>query len=58
MEYITGYDSWKTALPAEPDPLYKCDNCDEGIYDGDGMWEVDGSIYCDKCAAELYRRLA
>lgn len=33
----------------EPEPVYICDNCDEGIYAGETVYEIDGKYYCETC---------
>jgi len=29
--------------------VYKCDICDEEIFEGDSYYEIDGLIYCPDC---------
>ena len=29
--------------------MYKCDICDEEIFEGDNCYKIDGIIYCPKC---------
>lgn len=36
----------------EPQPVYICDKCDEGIYDGETVYELDGRHYCEYCVDE------
>ena len=33
-------------------PVYVCDNCGEGIFDGEVYLEVAGTILCECCASE------
>ncbi len=33
----------------EPEPVFICDNCDEGIYDGEQVYEIGGHKYCEDC---------
>lgn len=33
----------------EPEPIYICDNCEEGIYDGEYVYEIGGYKYCEGC---------
>lgn len=33
----------------EPDPVYICDECEEGIYDGEAVYEIGGHKYCESC---------
>ena len=33
----------------EPEPVYICDECEDGIYDGDTYYELGGKIYCQGC---------
>lgn len=33
----------------EPEPVYICDNCDEGIYPGETVYEIGGHKYCEDC---------
>ena len=37
--------------PNAPDDeaIYICDECEEGIYDGDAYYEIGGKIYCQNC---------
>ena len=33
----------------EPEPVYICDNCEEGIYPGETVYEIGGHKYCETC---------
>lgn len=33
----------------EIEPIYICDNCKEGIYDGEYVFEIGGCKYCEGC---------
>lgn len=33
----------------EEEPVYICDECEEGIYDGDAVYEIGGHKYCESC---------
>lgn len=33
----------------EPEPVYICDECDEGIYPGETVYEIGGKYYCETC---------
>ena len=33
----------------EPEPVYICDECEEGIYPGETVYEIDGHKYCETC---------
>ena len=30
-------------------PLYKCDICDEEIFEGDNCYKIDNIVYCPEC---------
>ncbi len=30
-------------------PLYKCDICDEEIFEGDNCYKIDDIVYCPEC---------
>ena len=47
MEYIPGYDEWKTTPPDEPDVVY-CANCGKEIYISDSVNTADGYL-CEDC---------
>ena len=33
----------------EPEPVYICDECEEGIYPGETVYEIGGCKYCETC---------
>lgn len=33
----------------EPMPIYICEKCEEGIYNGESVYEIDGHYYCESC---------
>lgn len=33
----------------EPEPVYICDECEEGIYPGETVYEIGGHKYCETC---------
>lgn len=54
MEYIPGYDAWKTTPPDDPDPVAYCNCCGCGLYEGDVVYTIDGGI-CEECLNDRYR---
>lgn len=36
-------------LPADPEPVYICDECDAGIPEGERYYLIDGMFYCKYC---------
>lgn len=40
--------------PPEPEPKRRCDHCREPIYEGDPIYRINGEIFCEKCAWDLY----
>lgn len=58
MEHIPGYGTWKTIPPEDPDPVYMCEDCGGGIFEGDRYYSVNGEILCEECMEEKYKRLA
>lgn len=56
MEHIAGYDEWKTE-PPELDPVGRCDCCGCDLWEGDGLWTIDGELLCDECVKDNYRRI-
>lgn len=42
---------YENALPDRYtcEPVYDCDGCGSGIYNGDEYVEIDGNRYCEKC---------
>lgn len=47
MEYIPGYDNWKTTPPDEPDTT-QCVKCGEDTYKVDSLRTADGYL-CENC---------
>lgn len=33
----------------EPEPVYICDCCEDGIYAGEVVYEINGLHYCENC---------
>lgn len=56
MEYIPGYDQWKTSLPEEQKPKEHCAMCGDPIYEGDVLYTVDGGL-CENCMEDRYRTI-
>lgn len=54
MEYIPGYDRWKTTPPDELEPIAHCAICGEEKYEGDVLYTIDGGI-CEQCLNDHYR---
>ena len=51
---MTGYDEWKTGNYGEdyfPDekPVYTCDICEEGIYEGEKYLDLGNQKVCERC---------
>lgn len=42
-----GYDDWKLAAPDDPDPIDRCEYCDEELFTWDSAIKFDNSYYCD-----------
>ena len=58
IEYIKGYDSWKTRLSQIPDePIKNCVMCNEELYDGDTVFDIGGDIYCKYCGNEMFKKV-
>lgn len=58
MEYISGYDEWKTTLPEiEQEVVEVCDDCGRDLYEGDMVIEVNGMILCEDCIHGMWRTL-
>lgn len=34
---------------SEPEPVYECDNCGCGIFDGDDVYDINGERWCAEC---------
>ena len=54
MEYLPGYDAWKTTPPEPPEPDRRCAICDCALYEGDALYTIDGGI-CEDCLKDNYR---
>lgn len=54
MEYIPGYDAWKTAPLDDPDPEAYCAQCGVPLYPGDLIYTIDGGI-CEDCLECSYK---
>ena len=39
----------------EPDAIYICECCGDGIYAGDGYYDFLDGIWCEECVREQYR---
>ena len=48
---ICGCYPCRSACPnaPEPQPVYECEDCGEGIYDGDNYYSISGLILCEDC---------
>lgn len=56
MEHIPGYDGWKTTPPdAEADVVCSICGCD--LDEGDGVYEINGEIWCEDCMKNEFRRI-
>lgn len=44
-------------LPAEPELLFICDECDMGISEGERYYLIDGVFYCEDCI-KSFKRIA
>lgn len=55
MEYIPGYDAWKTTPPDDPEPVEHCDICGAPVYEGDYLTDIKGEKWCDECLKEIRR---
>ena len=51
MEYIPGYDNWKTTPPDDPDTV-RCVKCGNDTYKVDSLRTVGGYL-CEYCMEEL-----
>lgn len=49
---ITGYPT------EEFEAVYHCCCCEEGIFEGDAYYEIEGGIYCEECLNIEFRKLA
>ena len=38
----------------EPEPLGRCEVCDEPIFDWEDRWKINGVYYCDKCIYKFF----
>lgn len=57
MEYLQGFDEWKTTSPEEPDPAAHCDQCGSPLYEGDFLYTVNGERLCEECVNDGFRRM-
>lgn len=57
MEYIPGYDKWKTTPPDEQKTDIHCAACGCGLFEGDAVYDFDGEIWCEDCVKNQYRRI-
>lgn len=57
MEAIPNYDNWKTTPPDDPKPVAYCSLCGEPLYEGDGILDVLGDMWCEKCIDDNRRFL-
>lgn len=58
MEHIQGYDSWKTTPPEQNEsPAAHCSLCGAPLYEGDGILDVFGEMWCDDCIENNRRTL-
>ena len=42
----------------EPKAIYECINCNAGIYDGDGYYDLNGERWCVDCMKEYFYKIA
>lgn len=42
-------DDYLTSVPEDENPLFECDLCGCGIYEGDSYYEVSDFIVCEDC---------
>jgi len=40
------------------DYVYRCDICDEEIFEGDSCYEIDSLIYCPECMEMHFKLVA
>ena len=40
------------------DYVYRCDICDEEIFEGDSYYEIDSLIYCPECMEMHFKLVA
>ena len=40
------------------DYVYRCDICDEEIFEGDSYYEIDSLIYCPECMETDFKVIA
>ncbi len=55
MEYIPGYDDWKSTPPDDPEPVEYCDICGAAVYEEDYITDFQGEKWCDKCLNKIRR---
>lgn len=56
MEYIPGYDEWKTT-PPELRSSMCCDGCGDALYEGDRFYMINEERLCKNCVDEEYGRI-
>lgn len=58
MESLPNYDNWKTTPPELTDkPVAHCSLCGAPLYEGDGILDVFGDVWCDECVNNNRRAL-
>lgn len=58
MESLPNYDNWKTTPPEyEERPVAHCSLCGRALYEGDGILDVFGDMWCGDCIEENIRTL-
>lgn len=53
MRIETMIDNYLTDVPGEEKPLFECDNCGFGIFEGEEFLEFDGVRICKDCISDL-----
>lgn len=43
------FDRYNQPCASEPKYVLSCDECGNGIADGEYYYELDGKAYCEKC---------
>lgn len=56
MDYIPGYDEWKTT-PPELRSSMCCDGCGDALYEGDRFYMINEERLCKNCVDEEYGRI-
>lgn len=52
MEWLPGYDRWKTTEPEPPKGEFECHLCGAQIYDGEYYYDLLGMKICSDCIKE------